>query len=173
MVTISATAAAFGANETSLSGEETGTRRNGKGNSGHPIARPSRQTQSSEVIVRITRNETLVNCNDTSYNYDLDSSSSLSYFNMEQQAQIIQDYYRVLKGLPPEPHYNVGTRKSLSDYSPMWTSSNQRDHFRRPARQARPLTRLESAYRAMPGDETRRKGARLRCWREAAWLLEQ
>jgi hypothetical protein len=55
---------------------------------------------------------------DTSYNYDLDSSSSFSYFNMEQQAQIIQDYYRVLKGLPPEPHYNVGTRKSLSDYQP-------------------------------------------------------
>src|ERR1700722_2796649 len=51
-------------------------------------------------------------------NYDLDSSSSLSYFNMEQQAQIIQDYYRVSKGLSPEPSYNVGTRKSLSDYQP-------------------------------------------------------
>ena len=55
---------------------------------------------------------------DSSYNYDLDSSSSLSYFNMEQQAQIIQDYYRVSKGLSPEPSYNVGTRKSLSDYQP-------------------------------------------------------
>jgi hypothetical protein len=54
----------------------------------------------------------------SSYNYDLDSSSSLSYFNMEQQAQIIQDYYRVSKGLSPEPSYNVGTRKSLSDYQP-------------------------------------------------------
>jgi hypothetical protein len=32
--------------------------------------------------------------------------------------QIIQDYYRVSKGLPPEPHYDVGTRKSLSDYLP-------------------------------------------------------
>ena len=55
---------------------------------------------------------------DNSYNYDLESSSSLSYFNMEQQAQIIQDYYRVSKGLSPEPSYNVGTRKSLSDYQP-------------------------------------------------------
>jgi hypothetical protein len=52
------------------------------------------------------------------YNYDLDSSSSLSYFNMEQQAQIIQDYYRVLKRLPPEAGHNVGTRKDLSDYQP-------------------------------------------------------
>ena len=62
---------------------------------------------------------------DNSYNYDLDSSSSLSYFNMEQQAQIIQDYYRVLKGRDvesrssdPGQKYNSGTRKSLSDYQP-------------------------------------------------------
>src|SRR5262249_61084689 len=37
-----------------------------------------------------------------SYKYDLDSSTLLSDFNMEQQAQIIEDYYRVSKGLPPE-----------------------------------------------------------------------
>jgi hypothetical protein len=44
---------------------------------------------------------------------------------MEQQAQIIQDYYRVLKGSDPESRssdwtkkYNVGTKKSLSDYQP-------------------------------------------------------
>jgi hypothetical protein len=53
---------------------------------------------------------------ENSYNYDLDSSTSLSYFNMEQQAQIIQDYYRVSKGLAPEK--NVGRRKGLSDYAP-------------------------------------------------------
>jgi hypothetical protein len=55
---------------------------------------------------------------DNSYHYDLDSSSSFDSFNMEQQAQIIQDYYRVLKGFAPEPGNNVGTRKSLSDYLP-------------------------------------------------------
>jgi hypothetical protein len=62
---------------------------------------------------------------DDSYVYDLDSSISLSDFNMEQQAQIIQDYYRVLKGLDvesrssdPGQKYNSGTRKSLSDYQP-------------------------------------------------------
>ena len=53
---------------------------------------------------------------DNSYNYDLDSSTSLGYFNMEQQAQIIEDYYRVSKGLAPEK--NVGTRKSVGDYLP-------------------------------------------------------
>jgi hypothetical protein len=44
---------------------------------------------------------------------------------MEQQAQIIQDYYRVLKGSDPESRssdwtkkYNVGTKKALSDYQP-------------------------------------------------------
>jgi hypothetical protein len=44
---------------------------------------------------------------------------------MEQQAQIIQDYYRVLKGLDvesrssdPGQKYNSWTRKSLSDYQP-------------------------------------------------------
>jgi hypothetical protein len=62
---------------------------------------------------------------DDSYVYDLDSSISLSDFNMEQQAQIIQDYYRVLKGRDvesrssdPGQKYNSGTRKSLSDYQP-------------------------------------------------------
>src|SRR6202044_1216013 len=62
---------------------------------------------------------------DDSYVYDLDSSISLGDFNMEQQAQIIQDYYRVLKGLDvesrssdPGQKYNSGTRKSLSDYQP-------------------------------------------------------
>ena len=62
---------------------------------------------------------------DNSYTYDLNSSSSFDYFNMEQQAQIIQDYYRVFKHLDPESrplepgkYYNVGTRKSLSDYQP-------------------------------------------------------
>jgi hypothetical protein len=53
---------------------------------------------------------------DDSYNYDLDSSSSLSDFNMEQQAQIIQDYYLVSKTWSPQK--NVGTRKGLSDYLP-------------------------------------------------------
>jgi hypothetical protein len=35
---------------------------------------------------------------------------------MEQQAQIIQDYYLVSKNWSPEN--NVGTRKGLNDYLP-------------------------------------------------------
>ena len=50
------------------------------------------------------------------YKYDLDSSASLSDFNMEQQAAIIEDYYYVSKDLLPEK--NTGTRKSKSDYEP-------------------------------------------------------
>jgi hypothetical protein len=50
------------------------------------------------------------------YKYNLDSSSSLSYFNMEQQAAIIEDYYRVWKGLTPEN--NIGMRANLSAYAP-------------------------------------------------------
>ena len=44
------------------------------------------------------------------YKYNLDSSPSLDYFNMEQAAAIIEDYYRVSKGLAPDN--NLGTRKS-------------------------------------------------------------
>jgi hypothetical protein len=54
-----------------------------------------------------------------SYKYDLDSSTSLDYFNMEQAAAIIEDYYRVSKGLAPDN--NVGTRKSVGDYLPYVT----------------------------------------------------
>jgi len=61
---------------------------------------------------------------ENSYKYDLDSSTSLGYFNMEQQAQIIEDYYRVFKGLPPEK--NVGTRKSEADYLPYVVQLKQR-----------------------------------------------
>jgi hypothetical protein len=51
-----------------------------------------------------------------SYKYNLDSSPSLDYFNMEQSAAIIEDSYRVSNGLPPDN--NVGSRKSSSDYAP-------------------------------------------------------
>ena len=53
---------------------------------------------------------------DHAYDYNLASSTSLSDFNMEQQAQIIEDYYRVSKGLPPER--NGGPRKNVADYLP-------------------------------------------------------
>ena len=53
---------------------------------------------------------------DHAYDYNLDSSNSLADFNMEQQAQIIEDYYRVFKGLSPQR--NGGPRKSTSDYLP-------------------------------------------------------
>jgi hypothetical protein len=50
------------------------------------------------------------------YKYDLATSNKLTDFNMEQQAAIIQDHYRLSKGLAPEE--NVGTRKSAADYAP-------------------------------------------------------
>ena len=50
-----------------------------------------------------------------SYFYDLSSSNSLSYYNMEQEAAIIEDYYRVSKGLAPAS--NTGTKNQLSDYA--------------------------------------------------------
>jgi hypothetical protein len=68
---------------------------------------------------------------DDAYNYNLDSSNSLSDFNMEQQAQIIQDYYRVSKGLSPQKH-NVGTRKSESDYLPYVAQLKAAGAFRWP-----------------------------------------
>jgi hypothetical protein len=70
---------------------------------------------------------------DNSYNYDLDSSSSFNYFNMEQQAQIIQDYYLVSKGFSPEK--NDGTRKSLGDYLPFVAQLKSAGEFESPGRQ--------------------------------------
>ncbi len=67
---------------------------------------------------------------DNSYKYDLDSSTSLGYFNMEQQAQIIEDYYRVFKGLAPEK--NDGTRKSVGDYLPYVAQLKTAGAFRWP-----------------------------------------
>jgi hypothetical protein len=67
---------------------------------------------------------------DNSYKYDLDSSTSLDYFNMEQQAQIIEDYYRVFKGLGPEK--NSGTRQSLGDYLPYVAQLKTAGAFRWP-----------------------------------------
>jgi hypothetical protein len=68
---------------------------------------------------------------DDSYKYNLDSSSSLNYFNMEQAAAIIEDYYRVSKGLPPDN--NEGTRKSPSDYAPYVAQLKGAGEFRWPA----------------------------------------
>lgn len=64
------------------------------------------------------------------YKYNLDSSTSLSYFNMEQCAAIIEDYYRVFKGLAPES--NEGTRKALSDYLPYVAQLKAAGPFRWP-----------------------------------------
>jgi hypothetical protein len=69
---------------------------------------------------------------DNSYEYDLDSSTSLSDFNMEQQAQIIEDYYRVSKSLAPDK--NVGTRKSVADYLPYVSQLKVAGPFQSPGR---------------------------------------
>jgi hypothetical protein len=49
---------------------------------------------------------------------------------MEQQAQIIEDYYRVLKGLSPQK--NGGTRKSAADYAPYVVQLKAAGPFRWP-----------------------------------------
>jgi hypothetical protein len=64
------------------------------------------------------------------YKYNLDSSASFSYFNMEQQAAIIEDYYLVSKGLTPDS--NVGTRKSVADYAPYVAQLKNAGAFRWP-----------------------------------------
>ncbi len=79
---------------------------------------------------------------ENSYKYDLDSSTLLSDFNMEQQAQIIEDYYRVSKGLTPEKK-NVGTRKSLSDYAPYVAQLKAAGKFQQPLGR---LTKTERDY---------------------------
>ena len=53
---------------------------------------------------------------DKAYKYDLDSSSTLSDFNLEQQAAIIEDYYLVSKNKLPDS--NIGLRRSVGDYTP-------------------------------------------------------
>jgi hypothetical protein len=51
-----------------------------------------------------------------SYKYDLDSSTSLNDYNMEQTAAIIEDYYRLKVGLVPQS--NTGRSANLADYAP-------------------------------------------------------
>jgi hypothetical protein len=65
-----------------------------------------------------------------SYKYNLDSSTRLSDFNMEQQAAIIEDYYRVSKSMAPDS--NVGTRKSEADYAPYVAQLKAAGPFRWP-----------------------------------------
>jgi hypothetical protein len=64
------------------------------------------------------------------YKYNLDASSSLSDFNMEQQAAIIEDYYLVSKGKQPDS--NVGARNSTIDYAPYVAQLKNGGAFRQP-----------------------------------------
>jgi len=73
------------------------------------------------------------------YNYDLDDSPRLSSFNMEQAGAIIEDYYRVSKGL--EPENNKGTRKLLSDYAPYVAQLKAAGAFQRPKPAPKPSGR--------------------------------
>jgi hypothetical protein len=75
------------------------------------------------------------------YKYDLDSSASLGYFNMEQQAAIIEDYYLVSKGLTPDN--NEGTRKSKADYLPYVAQLKTAGAFQKPLGR---LTQTERDY---------------------------
>ena len=64
------------------------------------------------------------------YKYDLDDLTWLSSFNMEQAGAIIEDYYRVSKGL--EPENNKGKRKLLNDYAPDVAQLKAAGAFQRP-----------------------------------------
>jgi hypothetical protein len=77
---------------------------------------------------------------DHAYDYNLDSSTSLGDFNMEQQAQIIQDYYRVSKGRSPER--NGGSRKSAGDYLPYVAQLKAAGPFRWPSVSSRVYSSL-------------------------------
>ncbi|MBR0692814.1 hypothetical protein [Bradyrhizobium lablabi] len=72
---------------------------------------------------------------DRAYKYNLDSSTNLGDFNMEQQAAIIEDYYLVSKHLAPDS--NVGTRKGLGDYEPYVAQLKAAGRFRWPVRATR------------------------------------
>ena len=65
------------------------------------------------------------------YKYNLDSSASLSNFNMEQQASIIEDYYLKSKGWEPEK--NIGRRNELVDYAPYVAQLKNAGAFRWPS----------------------------------------
>src|SRR5436190_9887515 len=67
---------------------------------------------------------------DGAYDYNLDSSTSLDDSNMDQQAHIIDDYYRVYKQLSPER--NGGTRRRLDDYLPYVAQLKAAGPFRWP-----------------------------------------
>ena len=79
-----------------------------------------------------------------SYKYKLESSNSLNYFNMEQEAAIIEDYYRVYRGLSPEN--NEGTRTDLIDYAPYVAQLKAVGAFEKP--RARP-TKFNSTQRPL------------------------
>lgn len=49
-----------------------------------------------------------------SYDYRLNASDSIKSYNMEAQASIVEDYYRITKGA--DPLHNTGTDKSISTY---------------------------------------------------------
>jgi hypothetical protein len=53
---------------------------------------------------------------DRAYPYNLSDSSKFSSYNMEQQASIVEDWWRVTNNVSPGA--NTGTATSLSDYQP-------------------------------------------------------
>ena len=76
------------------------------------------------------------------YKYDLASSASLDDFNFEQQAAIIEDHYRVSKGLAPTKE-NIGPRKSAADYAPYVLQVKGAGAFGWPQKSSRIGTPLE------------------------------
>jgi hypothetical protein len=75
------------------------------------------------------------------YKYNLDSSTSLSDFNMEQQAAIIEDYYLVSKGKKAES--NIGMRANKDAYLPYVAQLKNAGAFRPPLGR---LTKTERDY---------------------------
>ena len=64
-----------------------------------------------------TTNRTRLGDYEDAYPYDLSDSDDLTDFNIEQQASIIEDFWRVARTPPLPPLNNTGTNKSLATYS--------------------------------------------------------
>jgi hypothetical protein len=76
-----------------------------------------RSNQSSFIWTALKHHK---NYDPDAYKYDLAESSSLIYYNFEQQASIIADYWYVrVKGYPAR--YNTGSKTSADDYGSLIT----------------------------------------------------
>ena len=67
------------------------------------------------------------------YPYDLSDHDDLTDFNIERQASIIEDYWRLSISPPMTPLNNTGTNKGLSYYEPFAAQVRSAGPPRKPA----------------------------------------